>query len=154
MDVFAQFIAKWTHPDYPPEKIDPTQFAAVEARFGSLPQVYKDAVTKRGLPHTALSLLSAIVAGDLDLPDVSEFFSPGDILSETESWRSLGLLEPFVAFADDCSGNMFCFRSMGSSDAVWFFDHDFLEVDEVSPSFNDWIFAYCQIPEPYGEDRS
>jgi len=30
-------------------------------------------------------------------------------------------------------------------DAVWFFDHDFVELRQVASSFNDWMRAYCQI---------
>lgn len=147
MERFAEFIAKWTHPDHPPERIGPEQFEAVEARLGALPQSYKRAVILHGLPSPAVSLLEAINEDDLELSDVSEFLAPHEIVNSTEGWRACGLPAQFVAFASDCMGNLFCFNAgdLAGRDVVWLFDHDFDEAEEVAPSFDDWIAAYCAI---------
>jgi hypothetical protein len=145
MELFAEFIAKWAHRDCPPEKIGPEQFAAVEARLGTLPPSYKSAIAIHGLPSPGTSLLEAINDDDLDLPDVSEFLTPHEIVNSTEGWRQCGLPAELVVFASDCLGNLFCFK--GGGDAVWLFDHDFEEAEEVAPSFRDWIAAYCAIEQ-------
>ena len=147
MEPFAQFIEKWTHPKYPPKKVTTKELEAVEVRFGPLPLAYKDAVTKHGLPSTSISLLDAIVDGAFELASVNDFFAPEDMIGRTEAWRKLGLPASLVAFASDCSGNLFCFRlGKGStSSAVWFFDHDFITVREVASSFDDWLRAYNDI---------
>ena len=146
MDFFAQFIWKWTHPNQPPEKVDAGELAAVEASLGLLPQSYKRAIVAHGLPYPAVALREAIDAGDLELPDISEFLPPDEIVNTTEGWRQFGLPGHMVVFASDCLGNLFCFESgKPDEDAVWFFDHDFDELSRLAPSFRDWLAGYCGI---------
>ena len=139
--LFEQFIARWTHPNYPPRTVQASEFAEVEAKFGPLPQTYKDAVSTYGLPSTTAPLLDMIVDRQLDVQDVAEFYTPEMIVAETEGWRPMGLSSDLVAVASDGGGNLFCFKTedQPSSDAVWFFDHDLIEVYEVAPSFLEWI---------------
>ena len=53
-------------------------------------------------------------------------------------------IDDMVAFASDCSGNLFCFRTIGGG-AVFLFNHDFETIGEVAPSFAQWIDSFCKI---------
>ena len=109
-----------------------------------------------GLPCTTIALLDAIVERELDLQSVGDFYSPAEIIEETIAWRELGMPEQLVAFANDGGGNKFCFDAdrlnNGSAEeaAIWFYDHDFEAVDQISMSFSEWIEAYCLV-EPWRE---
>ena len=146
------FIAKWTHPDYPPDTVSVEQLQQVEREFGfHYPADYRNAVLRFGLPRPTLALLNAIVERDISLHCVSDFFSPGEAIEQTVGWREIGLSDGLVAFASDESGNLFCFDTaeLSSEDmdrsAVWFYDHDFNEAEVVSYSFTAWIEAYSKI---------
>lgn len=140
-----RFIARWVHPDFPPTPVSEEALGEVEARFGfAFPGDYRQAVLRFGLVAPTIALLDAIVDGELDMEDLSELFDPTDIVTSTEDWRDMGLPGDMVAFASDCGGNLFCFRTDGGP-AISFFDHDFETIREISPSFDAWIDRYCEI---------
>jgi len=106
----ARFAEKWCLDDYPPEPVSEEDLQSVELRFEvRLPEDYREAVLGLGLPRTSIALLDAIVDQNLVLFDLSDFYSPTEIINQTLSWRKLGLPENLIAIASDCSGNMFCF---------------------------------------------
>lgn len=153
----AQFTKIWTSDDYPPEPVAEPNLRSVEQCLGvHLPDDYRQAVLKVGLPRPTIALLDAIVERELDFNSVGEFYSPVEIIEETTSWREIGMPERLVAFASDGCGNKFCFDAdrlnNGSADgyAIWFYDHDFGTVDQTAPSFSIWIERFCHV-EPLGE---
>ncbi|MBC6982097.1 SMI1/KNR4 family protein [Caulobacter sp. 17J80-11] len=150
------FVRKWTHPDYAPDAVAPAALEQAEARLGCrFPPAYREAVLGTGLPRPTIALLSSIVDRELDIADVSNFFDPAEIVETTEGWRELGLPEHLIAFAGDCSGNLFAFDRRTASDAespVWLFDHDFGTVRKVADSFTDWIAAFCAIDPVEADD--
>jgi hypothetical protein len=91
---------------------------------------YRKFLERFGPVGTNSDLLHLIVEKELDLSDISEFYAPGTIRSQTLGWRDRGLPEDFLAFAGDCQGNLFCFALVQPSEgrpanaAVWYFDHD------------------------------
>ena len=96
------------------------------------------------------ALLHSIVNGRQDVRDVQEFLSLDDIVRTTKMYESGGMESGFVGFAMDCMGNMFLFKKTecvpGAEDApVWFFDHDFVSIDEEAPSFTAWLARYVDI---------
>ena len=151
-----QFTEKWTHPEYPPDRVTEDELRAVEEHFDvRLPNDYRQSVLETGLPRPTIALLDAIVAGDVDLADASDFHSPTEMIQGTEDSHSVGLPQHLIAFADDCMGNMFCFdierlRSNAPDAAsIWFYDHDFGTVDQIAPNFDTWIAAFCDVePSP------
>ena len=147
---YDAFIKKWTHPSYPPTPVDVRELATLEAKLGvPLPAAYKGAIGAFGAASAHIGLLNAIVDSDLDLADVQEFKVPRSIIETTQAWREMGLPLNCVAFANDCAGNLFCFRK--GSDSVWFWDHDFAEIEQVASDFDTWIEAYLEV-EPVPED--
>lgn len=151
-----RFIQRWTFPAYPPEGVLPSDLDAAEHQLGvHFPLEYRDAILQAGLPRPTIALLNSIVDQDLDLRDVSEFFSPSEILATTFGAREAGMPPQLIAFASDCAGNMFCFDAdkLRSADvdqnAIWFFDHDFCVVEPEAPGFAVWINRFCQVePSP------
>lgn len=97
-----RFITLWTHPDYAPDPVSEGDLKKAEAGLQTrLPTDYRNAILQIGLPRPTIDLLNAIVDRELDLIDVSDFLSPGELASLTEDWRDLGLPEKLVAFATD-----------------------------------------------------
>lgn len=152
----ARFAEIWTSDDYAPEPVAESDLRSVEQRLSvRLPNDYRQAVLQVGLPRPTIALLDAIVERELDLYDLSNFYSPVEIIEETTGWREIGMPEQLVAFAGDCGGNKFCFdadrlnNGSAEGNAIWFYDHDFETVKMISPSFEVWIEAFCLV-EPVG----
>jgi hypothetical protein len=66
------------------------------------------------------------------------------------SW-SAGMPDDLIAFGNDSSGNLFCFKrhmpqAVRQDDLpVWFFDHDFVDVSQVAESFDGWLLSYLKL---------
>lgn len=140
-----RFIALWADPHRPIESVTQAGLDIVEKRFGfAFPDDYRDAVLQYGLGAPTIALLDAIVDGELDMADLSELLDPTEMVASTEGWRDMGLPDDMVAFANDSVGNLFCFRTDGGG-AIFYSDHDFGTVEEIAPSFTDWIQSFCRI---------
>jgi hypothetical protein len=155
----ARFTETWASGYYPPEPVTEADLRRVDERVGvQLPEDYRQAVLQVGLPCPTIALLDAIVDRELNLHDLSNFYSPAEIIEETISWREMGMADQLIAFASDCVGNKFCFDANQLNDAsaddhaIWFFDHDFGTVNQIAASFSAWIDAFCQVePMPKGD---
>lgn len=144
----ARFVELWMHPDYPPRPVSESDLRAVERDLGfNFPLDYRDAVIRVGLVSPTIELLDAIVDRELDMADLSALLEPDDILATTEAWRDMGMPAELVAFATDCTGNLFCFRTDGGP-AIIYFDHDFGTTRKIAPSFTKWIDDFCALPAP------
>jgi hypothetical protein len=147
----TRFIELWTHPDYPPSSIDEEQLREVEARFAfALPRDYREAVLAHGLPRPTIALLDTIVDAELDVADVADFLEPKDMIRSSKDWHEIGLPRHLIAFATDCSGNLFCFSAendaagIGNA-SIHYFVHDFGTVKKVAPNFRAWIDEFCAL---------
>ncbi|MBN2384553.1 SMI1/KNR4 family protein [bacterium] len=109
-----------------------------------LPAAYRQFMMRHGVVFTP-SILDEIADDQMDHPDLQEFLKPMDVIEGTKMYWSAGMPTDVIGFASDCMGNMFGFlrNSVPSDDSpVVFFDHDFVEVDELSPSFNEFLSWY------------
>jgi cell wall assembly regulator SMI1 len=147
----GRFISLWMAPEYPPAPVTDADLAKVEQRFGfDLPSDYRNDVLRYGLARPTIALLDTIVDRELPMADLAHMLSPDKMIEITLTWRDMGLPGDMVAFAADCCGNLFCFRTkpdgreMGGA-PVFLFDHDFGTTRAISPSFADWIEAFCLI---------
>jgi hypothetical protein len=147
-----RFNEIWTSGHYPPLAVSERDLSVTEHRLElRFPEDYREAVLTVGLPRPTNALLAAIVEGELDLNPLGDFYSPAEIIEETLGWREIGMPSELVAFASDGGGNKFCFdrtkfaASSTDARAIWFFDHDFATVDQIAPSFDAWITAYCEV---------
>jgi hypothetical protein len=145
----SRFINLWTHADDTPDPVSPAELEMAQRRLQTrLPSDYTEAVLQFGLPRPTLELLDAICERDLDLYDLSEFFTPADMIRRTEDWRDLGLPVELVAFGSDGMGNLFCFPVEGSASQtlpVFLWNHDSKDAEMIASSFGDWIDTYCRI---------
>jgi hypothetical protein len=147
-----QFIGKWTVGAYPPTKVEPADLGAAEARLDFVfPQDYRTAILAHGLPWMTIALLHSICETEAALFDVSEFFEPNVVVEQTQAWRAGGLPDNLIAFASDCSGNLFCFDARRARDGhtskapVWFWNHDDGDLSMVADSFSFWIEQFCGV---------
>ena len=142
------FHNAWGSDSYPPNPVDRASLEKGEREIGfTLPESYKEAVLKVGLPRPTIALLDFICDEELDLPDLSEFHGPAEIAASTTGWREAGMPTHLVAIANDCSGNQFAFSTKPSNneDEIWFWDHDFDTVELVAGSFEAWLRLYINL---------
>jgi hypothetical protein len=117
-----------------------------------LPSSYRQFVLTYGAVFTP-SLLNLIVGHKLELFDVQNITSPREAVEGTTAYWSGGMPDDFIGFANDCMGNLFGFKRVTppavrpADAAVYVFDHDFVEVFEVAPSFEALLASYLAIPE-------
>ena len=144
MTPLAAFAAKWSHPQYPPGRVDADALKAAQATFGAhFPADYVAQILETGLPRPTSTLLHSVVEQDIGINPVSDFFSADQIIETTQGWRRIGLPQSTIAFASDASGNLFCFDT--EDPGIWFFDHDFDTLEVVASTFSEWIEAQCAI---------
>ena len=113
-----------------------------------LPKEYIELVTKYGDVYCP-DLLDEIVDTEADIPDVQNFSLPSEMIEQTEMYIQGGMPDGFLDFASDCMGNMFCFKvaELKNSEAagIWFFDHDFCEIEKINENFNEWLSSYIEL---------
>ena len=112
---------------------------------------YKTLVSAYGNVYTP-DILDAVVEQNLDLPDVQNIILPREALEDTRLYVGAGMPEGYFGFGSDSGGSMFRFSledlSEGTGDsAVWFFDHDFVDMTRESDSFLEWLRIYVEIRE-------
>lgn len=122
----------------------------LESTLGiKLPNCYVYLITKYGDIYTP-DLLDAIVEKELELNDVQNFLLPDQILKDTKAYEAVGIPTGYLAFASDCTGNMFCFKiddckNQLNEPPIWFFDHDFAEIEQTANNFNEWLGNYVVV---------
>ena len=142
------FQEKWGQAEYPPDTVSDSDLRkAGEQLEWQIPEDYAQAVLEAGLPRPMIALLDVIVDDELDIFDVSDFLNPDEIVERTKSRHEIGLPIHLVAFASDCSGNLFAFSRApeAAPSEVWFWDHDFDETRKLSATFGQWLDLYLAI---------
>ena len=135
MKVGDAFVARWAYQGERPEPTTEKGVASAEVKLGAkFPDSYRAFVKSFGAIESRIELLSHIADEELDFAEIQEFFEPEEVVSTTHDWRGRGLPSEFVAFGSDSMGNLSCFRCVGGAceNEVWFFDHDFEEVETTS----------------------
>jgi hypothetical protein len=117
----------------------------METALGTrLPAAYRTFMKRHGVVYTP-DILKEIVEKNLDHPDVQDILEPREAIVNTRAYWSGGMPDNVIGIASDCMGNMIGFhrQAVSSDDApVVFFDHDFVEVYEVAPSFDEFLVWY------------
>ena len=114
-----------------------------------LPKSYKYLITTYGDIYTP-DTLETIVDKEVDLNDIQNFELPNQAIEDTKSWQEAGLPSGYYAFASDSMGSMFCFKNSecqnkAQEPPVWFFDHDFVEIEKISENFLTWLGCYNEM---------
>ncbi|MCU7844773.1 MAG: SMI1/KNR4 family protein [Candidatus Thiodiazotropha sp. (ex Monitilora ramsayi)] len=149
--IFQAFVDKWTHPDYRPKPVESSSVDLCAEKLKVVfPSSYYEYLTSFGSGGTTRELLDSIVEDEVEINDLSEVFTPDELIESTDAWRGAGMPKDLIAFASDCMGNMFCFKSseivIAKDDSpIWFFDHDFVTVEKIQDSFTSWIYEFVKI---------
>ena len=119
-----------------------------------LPASYRDFQETYGPVYTP-GILDIVVLRKSSLIAVQEFLAPADVI---ESSADIGV-KGCVAFANDCSGNLFCFKRLSKAEPrpddapIWLFDHETGKTSKVAPAFDTWLSNFTQL-QPLLQDRS
>jgi|SRR6516164_524379 hypothetical protein len=111
-----------------------------------LPIAYRQFMIRHGVVHSQ-GILDEIVGKELEHPDVQDFLEPHQAIEDTKAYWEAGMPENVIGVASDCMGNIIGFHRQDSctDDApVVFFDHDFVEVNEIAPSFDEFLGWYLE----------
>jgi hypothetical protein len=145
-EIHDRFVAMF-HLGNPPLPFTEQQLDRIELELETkLPAAYRRFMICYGVIHTP-SILRVICDKCLDHADVQDFLGPQDAIDNTKGYWSAGMPSDIVGFASDCMGNMIGFRRQVefSQDApVLFFDHDFVDVNELAPSFYEFLLWYFE----------
>ena len=112
-----------------------------------LPKSFIQFLTTFG-PIYCPKMLGTIVDRELDLWDVNNIYEAKESIESTEAYWSGGMPTDYVVFGNDCMGNAFCFKKMKETmddSAVFFFDHDYVTVDQLADSFDSWLEKYLNL---------
>ena len=147
--VFTAFVDKWVGTAKASQSVRQNLSQIERALQITLPLSYRGFVEEYGTPSTAW-LLESIVAGGHELADVASFIDLPEVVATTRDYEAAGMEPGYVGIADDCMGNLFLFRTADcvgrpQDAAVWFFDHDFVTVDQVAPTFVSWLREYLDL---------
>lgn len=149
LDILLAFALQWSHPDRPPTRVDQSELHAAEIALNvALPEDYKAEVLTAGLPSPTLALLSGILDRGADLHHLSGLYSPQEIVDASTGWHEVGMPKTLIAIASDGGGNQFCFdrrdlqQTMVVAAPVYYWDHEFGTIEQVSTSFPGWIGSY------------
>ena len=125
----------------------------IEKDLGTVfPQSYIDFMLIYGEAY-APSLLGLIVDEDADIHDLQNITSIKGTIEGTKMYWSGGMPDDLIGFGNNSMGNMFCFKKINPNSErpddlpVWFFDHDFNEVSQISESFDSWLESYISLKE-------
>ena len=95
-------------------------------------------------------ILNIILANDLDLDDIQQFWTINQIIEDKCIGRSSKPKTGLIPFASDCLGNIFGFLAADLQKGiqqcpVYFYDHDFDTMDKLVLSFSALIDQYVNI---------
>ena len=127
--------------------VSDSQLDAIEAKLNTkLPVAYREFMTGYGPVYTP-DTLHEIVEGNIEHPDIQNILDPVEAIEGTKAYWSGGMPEDVIGVGSDCMGNMIGFRRQASvaNDApVVFFDHDFVDVNEIASSFDEFLSWYLE----------
>jgi hypothetical protein len=153
------FREKFVHDDDLLARISDAQLNEAEARLDSqFPTVFRRFILNVGPLH-CYRTLDMIVDTQCDLADVQEIFSPHEMVTQTNDWRSIALPSDLYAFASGSAGDLFCFPVIGfdeetTSDCnVYFYDHEEGEAYDLEVIFTEWIAEFLMEAEGWDPRR-
>jgi cell wall assembly regulator SMI1 len=144
--IHDDFVARF-HFGERPLPVTVQQLDAVEAELDStLPSAFREFMTRHGAVYTP-SILDEISDNNIEHPDIQNILDPDKAVEGTKAYWSAGMPTDVIGVASDCMGNIIGFRRRAGfvEDApVVFFDHDFDEVTELAPTFDEFLNWYVE----------
>jgi hypothetical protein len=143
-EIHETFVARFHHGKKGKPATD-KQLDSMESDLDAkVPAAYREFMTCHGAVHTP-SILDELSDKEMDHVDIQELFTPAEAVKNTKLYWSGGMPDNVIGFASDCMGNMIGFRRQrkASDDApVMFFDHEFVEVRRIAPTFDKFLAWY------------
>jgi SMI1 / KNR4 family (SUKH-1) len=142
--IHERFVTRF-HLGDRPQPLSDADLDFVEAALNTkLPSAFRQFMTRFG-PVQTPHILDEITRRNVNHPDVQDFLTVEEAIKGTKGYWSAGMPEDLIGIASDCMGNMIGFRRARKryDDApVVFFDHDFVVVSEIAPSFDSFLNWY------------
>jgi hypothetical protein len=142
--IHDEFVSRF-HAGTRPVPVAARQLDKIEEALNTrLPEAYRQFMMRHGAVYTP-SILDEIADRKLAKPDIQEFLKPKQAIENTKMCWSGEMPTDIVGVASDGMGNLIGFRrQLASSDdsPVVFFDHEYVEVSEVFPSFDEFLAWY------------
>ena len=139
--IHSDFVAHF-HVGQQPVPVTAQQLDAVEAELNTkLPTAFREFMTHHGPVYTP-AILDEISDKNIEHTDIQDILDPQEAIEGTKAYWSAEMPPDVIGVASDCMGNMIGFRRQAEvlDDApVLFFDHDFVEVTELAPSFDEFL---------------
>jgi hypothetical protein len=142
-DFAAQFACEGLQG--PARPCDPVELDRAEVALETcLPTSYRQFLSTHG-PLFVPDLWDAVVERNLGTHPLREFLTPEQVVNDTRLYWSGGMPKDFVGVAGDFMGNLFGFHRTATNGIrpddlpVSLFDHDYVRVDPVAPSFDVWL---------------
>ncbi|HLO53630.1 MAG TPA: SMI1/KNR4 family protein [Saprospiraceae bacterium] len=126
------------------------EFDSLEERFKiEFPKSFKYFALTYGNIWTP-NILDLIDEKEIEISDVQEFWNAEKIIFVKENEWTSKIEENLIPFASDCMGNIFCFAvkdliSRKEDCNVYFYDHDFDTIENLSLNFDEWIEQFNKI---------
>lgn len=141
--IFSEFSKKYSC-ESPNRLVSLETLAVSETKLKyEFPGSYREYVLEHGATYCP-DLLNLVVEHEVELPDIQEFILVSELPYTNEIYWSGGMPAEYIAFASDCMGNMFCFKRL-CADEVYYFDHDFCEIESFELSFPKLLALYLEI---------
>jgi hypothetical protein len=144
--IHDQFVARF-HVGDPPRPLTEQQLDGIETELNTKrPIAFREFMVRHGPVHTP-TILDALTDQRILYPDVQEFLTSDEAIDGTKGYWSAGMPANIIGIASDCMGNMIGFYRQTDvlDDApVVFFDHDFLDVSEITDSFDEFLEWYLK----------
>jgi hypothetical protein len=152
-DVFRQFFERWGGTYHPLNPNSVEDMTSAERQLGTLfPRCLMDFLSVYGDLTVSIDLLDVAVERELNLRVPAEFLNCAKIVRTTEGWVQAGMPRDLIAFATSATGDMFCVRRLDpGTDSrlddmpIWYFDHEFVEVEQVASSLTAWLKGFIDI---------
>ncbi len=146
-DFAARFACDGLHG--PVQPCDPVELDRVERVLDAyLPASYRQFLTTHG-PLFVPDLWDILVEREVGVHPLREFLDLNHVVTDTQLYWSGGMPRNFVGVAGDFMGNLFGFPRSGRQGSrpddlpVSLFDHDFVRVEPVATSFDEWLKQLC-----------
>ena len=128
------------------------EFNCMEERLKiKFPKSYKNFALTFGNIWTP-NILDLIDEKEVEIADVQEFWNAERIIFDKENEWTSNIEENLIPFASDCMGNIFCFAvkdltSRKDDCDIYYYDHDFDSIENLSISFEQWIEQFNEISD-------
>ena len=156
-EIYSAFVQKFGAPrSEPASPVTGGDLFRVEEQLKiTFPASYLTFFTRYG-PVFTPSILDLVTGGESEQApegasfDVREFFEPDEILATHRLYASGGMEDWLIPIAMDCMGNVFGFKreqcaSRPDDSPLWFFDHDYCMIHQVSVAFDAWLASFLQL---------